>query len=132
MGADAALESLRRVAGPEDTALRQLSQELQTARLQAQYLSEAVPASELDLVSYKPPTYPPEAQRLQIEGWVELEFIVGRDGVPRQLVAVAAEPPGRFEQPAIAAVSDYRYAPFVRDGEAFERRVRLRITFTLK
>jgi protein TonB len=72
------------------------------------------------------------ALRREIAGWVELEFIVGADGRPRELVAVQAEPAGFFEQAAIEAVADYRYAPFELDGKVYERRLRLRLRFTLE
>ncbi len=126
------LDALRRVAGPNTEAVSSLSRELRHARLQEQYLATAVPASELTLLSYAPPTYPTDAQRAQIEGWVELEFIVGQDGEPREIVSVGSQPAGRFEQAAIAAVAGYRYRPFEQDGEIFERRVKLRIKFELE
>jgi hypothetical protein len=45
---------------------------------------------------------------------------------------VQAEPRGRFEQAAIAALARYRYEPFAQDGVTYERRTRLLIRFTLK
>ena len=109
-----------------------LTRELGVARLQREYLARAAPASELNLASYAAPVYPPEALRRQIEGWVDVEFVVDRGGQPRDLVVVQASPTGRFEEAALAAVSKYRYEPFVRDGETYERRVRLRLRFNLQ
>jgi protein TonB len=109
-----------------------LSRELAVARLRQQYLATAAPASEVDLVSYAPPVYPRDAQLNGIQGWVELEFIIDPRGRPRDLMAIRAEPAGRFERAATEAVARYRYAPFVRDGETYERRVRLMIRFTLQ
>lgn len=129
--AESWLGSLAR-ADPDSAAHAALSDELSTVRLQEQYLASAAPASELLLASYEPPEYPAGAERAQIEGWVDLEFIVGRDGSPRELVAVAAEPIGSFEEAAITAVSQYRYTPFELDGKIFERRVRLRLRFNLE
>jgi protein TonB len=129
--AESLLDSLMSVdanspMGPE------LTRRLENLRLQERYLAVAVPASELRLLNFQPPSYPPDAVRAQIEGWVELEFIVGRDGQPRELAAVHAEPVGRFEEAAIVAVSQYRYAPFELDGNVYDRRVRLRVRFTLQ
>jgi TonB family protein len=109
-----------------------LTHDLGIARLQREYLARAVPASELNIVSYEAAVYPADALRRQLEGWVELEFVVDRAGKPRDLVAVQANPTGRFEEAAMAAVSKYRYEPFVRDGQVYERRVRLRLRFNLK
>ena len=109
-----------------------LTRELGVARLQREYLERAVPASELNAASYAAPVYPPEALRRQIEGWVDVEFVVDRTGQPRDLAVVQANPTGRFEESALTAVSKYRYEPFVRDGQVYERRVRLRLRFNLK
>jgi protein TonB len=101
-------------------------------RLRQQYLASWSPSSELNLLSYAKPAYPREAQLDGIEGWVDLEFIVDVNGTPRELRAVASQPSGSFERAALAAVAQYQYEPFVRGGEVFERRVRLRIRFTLQ
>jgi protein TonB len=129
--AESWLDALSRIAG-DSAAVRELGQRLKTSRLQEQYLASVVPASALRVLEYAPPTYPVNALRREIAGWVELEFIVGADGRPRELVAVQAEPAGFFEQAAIEAVADYRYAPFELDGKVYERRLRLRLRFTLE
>ena len=108
-----------------------LREQLETERLQTQYLAAASPASELGLLDAPPAVYPPEALRLNLQGWVELEFVVDRTGHLKNIVVVAAEPAGRFDQAALTAVAKYRYAPFERGGHLYERRVRLRIRFTL-
>ncbi|HEY8554506.1 MAG TPA: energy transducer TonB [Burkholderiales bacterium] len=125
------LDGLAEVA-PTSPALRVLATEVAAARRQQEYLSTAVPASVLPLLRYRPPQYPPDAQRDNVEGWVTLEFIVGLDGRPRDIVVAESEPPGRFEAAAIEAVEDYVYAPYELDGRMYERRVRLRLTFDLR
>jgi TonB family protein len=113
------------------TIVAPLREQLDIERLQAQYLATASPAGELKLVEAPPSVYPADARRLNIQGWVEIEFVVDRTGQPRNIVVVAAEPTGRFDQAAVAAVAKYRYAPFERAGHVYERRVRLRIRFAL-
>lgn len=108
-----------------------LREQLETERLQAQYLAAASPASDLKLLDAPPAVYPPDALRMNIQGWVELEFVVNRIGQPKNIVVVAAEPTGRFDQAALAAAAKYRYAPFERGGHVYERRVRLRVRFAL-
>ncbi len=128
--AEATLKSLEqapRSAAPAAT----LREQVETGRLQEQYLATAVPASELDLVEAPPVTYPPEALRRSIEGWVDLEFVVDRTGRPKGATVIAAEPTGRFEEAALTAVATYRYAPFERAGHVYDRRVRLRLRFAL-
>jgi TonB family protein len=119
-------------ATPRGTvAAAPLREQLETERLQAQYLATASPAGELKLLEAPPPVYPSDALRLNIQGWVELEFVADRAGQPKNIVVVGAEPSGRFDQAALAAVAKYRYAPFERGGHVYERRVRLRIRFAL-
>jgi len=101
-------------------------------RKQAEYLATASPASELRLLEYQTPEYPAVALRNDIEGWVQLEFIVGETGLPRELTVIEAEPEGRFEEAALETVASYRYAPFELGGTVYERRVSLRIRFTLE
>jgi len=129
--ADASVAAIR-TTGQAVSLADSLAREIGTARLQQQYLATAAPASELNLASYAAPVYPADALRRQIEGWVDLEFVVDRTGRPRDLVVVRATPTGPFEQAALDAVAKYRYEPFSRDGQVYERRVRLRLRFNLK
>ena len=109
-----------------------LRADLEHGRLQEQYLSKAVPTSELTLLRGAAPRYPPDAEQRGIEGWVDLEFIVDTTGRPKDLRVIASDPPGRFDEGATEAVAQYRFAPFERDGRVFERLVRVRIRFTLR
>ena len=109
-----------------------LARDVATARTQEAYLATAAPSSELTLLSFANPVYPADAQSRQIEGWVEVGYIVDRAGMPRDVRVLQAMPPGRFDQSALTAVSRYRYVPFTRDGQVYERRVFVRIRFSLK
>jgi TonB family protein len=130
-GADLHLTALEQA--PQGGALAApLRADLEHGRLQQQYLATAVPASELTLVRGAAPTYPVDAEQRGIEGWVDLEFVVDLTGRPKDVRVTASEPEGRFETVASAAVAQYRFAPFERDGRAFERRVRVRVRFTLR
>lgn len=125
------LDAWRRVA-PASPAASALAEELAVARRQEEFLATAAPASELRLIEYEPPAYPQSALRDGTEGSVTLEFVVGTDGRPREIVVAEAEPPGRFEEAAVAAVRDYVYEPYTLDGRTYERRIRLRLSFTLR
>jgi TonB family protein len=129
--ADAQLARLAQAPGGA-TAAAPLSAELAARRLQEAYLAAAAPASEVGLLSSVPAVYPEEAIERNVEGWVDLEFVVDRNGQPRDLEVVQALPPGRFDEAALTAVERYRYAPFERDGRIYERRVRLRVRFEIE
>ena len=128
--ADAQLAGLKPAPGGADAAAP-LVAELAARRLQQTYLAGAAPASELDLQSSVPVVYPSQAMARGIEGWVDLEFVVGSTGQPRNLAVVQASPPGRFDAAALAAVRQYRYVPFERDGRVYERLLRLRVRFQM-
>jgi periplasmic protein TonB len=119
-------------AAPDDPLTRAVAEDIAVARKRLEYLETAAPASELMLTAYRPPVYPPDAQRAGIDGWVQLEFVVGEDGQPREAVVVRSEPAGRFDRPALEALATYRYEPFVLDGHTYARRVWLRMRFSLQ
>jgi TonB family protein len=109
-----------------------LRADLEYGRQQEQYLAKAIPTSELTLLRGAAPRYPTDAEQRGIEGWVDLEFIVDTTGRPRDLKVTASEPQGRFDEVASEAVAQYRFEPFERDGRVFDRRVRVRVRFTLR
>jgi TonB family protein len=128
--AEAWIGALASVAEPEDVDLARA--DLAAARVQEVYLTVPARPGEMRLLSAGQVTYPEDAQRRDIEGWVETQFIVGVDGVPRGARVVNNQPPGWFDEAALAAVAGYRYAPFERDGRTYERLVSLTIRFNLE
>lgn len=129
--AGAGIAALREAPEGEAVAAP-LAAEIDYRRQQASYLQNTSPAGELRLLSAPPAVYPPEAVQRGLEGWVEVEFVVDRTGATREAIVRQADPPQRFDAAALAAVANYRYAPFERDGRQYERRVRLRIRFDLQ
>jgi TonB family protein len=109
-----------------------LRAQLTTAKLEEHYLAVLAAANELELVDRVAPVYPVDAARDGIEGWVDVEFVIDVMGQPRDFEVVGAEPKGRFEDAALAALSKYRYRPFIHDDRPFARRLRLRIRFALQ
>ena len=128
--AEASVDGLRRLDA-DATLIESLSAELAIARRQHEFLQVPAPQSELQLLHFEPASYPRQALLRNIEGWADVEFIVDRDGLPRDIEVTAAEPPGIFERSAVNAVGRYRYEPFMLDGYTYERRVALRLLFTL-
>ena len=64
--------------------------------------------------------YPPQAAADGIEGRVIIEFTIGKDGVPKDIVIVEANPPGIFEAVSIAALNQWRYEPARKLGRVAE------------
>lgn len=129
--AEAGLAALRET--PDGATLaNQLADEFAARRLQAQFLAEVIPASQLTMLSAPPAAYPQEAIDSNIEGWVDVEFIVDRTGRPRDGRVVDARPRVTFDGAALAALAGYRYEPFESNGRTYERRVRQRIRFVIR
>jgi protein TonB len=76
--------------------------------------------------------YPARARAKNIEGWVKLTFLINERGEIEQLKVLEAEPPGVFEESAIAAVSSTRYAPAVYQSLPVRFRATQRVPFTLE
>ena len=78
-----------------------------------------------------PPTFPVSARQRGLSGWVDVQFVVQRDGLVSDVIIIGAEPVGLFEQAAVEAVRKWRYKPVERDGHAVDQRARLRMKFAL-
>jgi protein TonB len=91
-----------------------------------------VSASELTRTRYTQPRFPPLASEHSIEGWVDLQFLVRKDGSLGDVTVVGAEPVGVFEQSALDAVRRWRYQPIMRDGQPSEQHARIRVRFAVK
>jgi len=92
-----------------------------------------VPLREFSRVSTTQPDYPEDARRKGTEGWVRLEFTVNERGRVRDIVVVAAEPQGVFEDVASAALSRWRFRPPVAaDGRPVPLRTSVQLRFELE
>jgi len=90
-----------------------------------------VPAqvAEANLIHDVPPQYPPEAGRARIEGTVVLVAVIGKDGTVQDVrvqsgLSVLAEA-------AIEAVKQWRYRPYLLNGEPVEVDSQITINFNL-
>jgi TonB family protein len=106
-------------------------QELEAALAGQKFLSNVVSASELTPLKTVQPKYPEKAERLRLQGWVQLDFTVTENGEVKDVAAHDASAPGVFDQAAIEALSQWRYQPVLRDGRPVAQRARIRIRFNL-
>ncbi|MDE0084145.1 MAG: TonB family protein [Candidatus Poribacteria bacterium] len=89
------------------------------------------PGSSPPKAKYAPePTYPKNAKRANKEGTVTLEATIGKDGVPKNIVALTSIGFG-FEEAAIAALKKWRFIPAKEKDKDVEKKVKLDIVFTL-
>ena len=79
------------------------------------------------------PIYPLRARSRGIEGWVEVEFAIDKDGSVINPVIVDSEPSSIFNHTTLKAVSRWRYQPQIIDNTAVVRSgVRVIIEFQLE
>lgn len=82
------------------------------------------------MVKYKvPPEYPPAAKNAHVEGVVTLQCTIGKDGAIRTLKAVAG--PEILQGAAIQAVQQWRYRPYLVNGQPVEVQTTINVTFKL-
>jgi len=85
--------------------------------------------AEANLIHDVAPQYPPEAGRARIEGTVVLMAVIGRDGAVKDVRIESGLP--ILVQAAIDAVKQWRYRPYMIEGEPVEVDSRITINFTL-
>ena len=85
--------------------------------------------AEANLIHDVAPQYPPEAGRARIEGTVVLMAVIGKDGTVKDVQIENGLP--ILAQAAIDAVKQWRYRPYMIDGEPVEVDSRITINFTL-
>jgi len=85
--------------------------------------------AEANLIHDVAPQYPPEAGRSRIEGTVVLMAVIGTDGSVKDVRVESGLP--LLAQAAIDAVKQWRYKPYMIDGEPVEVDSRITINFTL-
>jgi protein TonB len=72
------------------------------------------------------PVYPRLAKRRGIEGFVLAEFSVDKEGVPKNIQVLSAEPSGIFEKSATSALSRWRFMPLLA-SRRFQQRIDFRL-----
>ena len=75
--------------------------------------------------------YPPDALRKNVEGWVELEYVVTSDGKVASITVVDSNPTGVFDAAAVRALSRVRYKPVLQAGKPAAVGTKIRIAFKL-
>jgi protein TonB len=121
-----------RAASADPAGISRLDAALTVAQDEAQQATTFVNASSLTRTRYVAPEFPDVARTRGIDGWVDLQFLVGTDGAVGDVAVVGAQPAGVFEQAALDAVRHWRYQPVLRDGQAVSQHARVRLRFTVQ
>ena len=121
-----------RAASADAASISRLDAALAVAQEEAQQATSFVNASSLTRTRYVAPQFPDLARARGIDGWVDVQFVVGVDGAVGDVSVIGAEPVGIFEQAALDAVRHWRYQPVLRDGQAISEHARVRLRFTVQ
>jgi protein TonB len=81
------------------------------------------------LVHKVQPAYPPLAKQARISGSVILQAVIGKDGSIQNLKAVSGHP--MLIQSALDAVRQWKYKPYILNGEPVEVDTQVTVNFTL-
>ena len=76
------------------------------------------------------PVYPESARQGHIQGTVVLEALIGKNGWVIQLTPVSG--PKELVPAAMGAVQQWRYKPYLRDGQPVEARTQITVKFQLR
>jgi TonB family protein len=88
-----------------------------------------VPESSLTRLKGIELDYPTDALRKNVEGWVDLSYVVTADGKVTTVKVIGSSPQGVFEAAATKALLRVRYAPLAQGGKAGAVSTKLRIAF---
>ncbi|MCG8613411.1 MAG: TonB family protein, partial [Pseudomonadales bacterium] len=92
-----------------------------------------IDTSKLEPLITVEPIYPPRLIARGIEGQCTVEFDLSVEGIPLNPVAVDCNPSRLFDRASLVAIQDFRYAPYVVNGEAIEvQGVQYTFTFALE
>ncbi|HVI10487.1 MAG TPA: energy transducer TonB [Candidatus Binatia bacterium] len=75
------------------------------------------------------PNYPPLARQARIQGTVVLHAVIGKDGAIQNLTLISGHP--MLAPAAIEAVKQWRYKPYLLNGEPVEVDTEVQVNFTL-
>ena len=76
--------------------------------------------------------YPPRARAKGIEGFVSVSMLIDQSGGVKDLQILEAQPPGVFDDVALAALRGWRFQPAMYEGRAVAVRVRQTLRFALE
>lgn len=116
---------------PDSPVVRSLRAQREAA-LAERKSNRVISAGALKRTREVSPEYPYDAQARGIEGWVDVEFTIARDGTTRDVTIRDSEPKELFDRSALDALRRWRFEPVVRNGQPTEQRAMIRIEYRLK
>jgi TonB family protein len=88
-----------------------------------------VKSDALKLLTKTVPIYPADAKKARIQGTVVLNAVIGKDGSVENLKAVSG--PSQLQGSALDAVKDWKYQPFLLNGDPIAVETQIKVFYTL-
>ncbi len=88
-----------------------------------------VQADSLTILSKVDPTYPTQAKKDKVTGSVVLATTIGKDGTVEKIHAVSG--PSALQRAALDAVKQWRYQPYLLNGNPIVVKTSITVTFSL-
>lgn len=88
-----------------------------------------VKSESLTLEKKVTPVYPIQAKKDRVTGTVALAAIIGKDGAIENLRIVSG--PSALQQSALDAVRQWRYQPFLLNGDPIQVKTTIKVMYTL-
>ena len=117
------------MGAPPDAAIPNLGSASTTVKPMLQTLSVSQGVSQGLLYKKVAPSYPPNALRMHIEGAVELQATISKTGDITHIKVVSGDP--QLNKAATDAVKQWKYKPYLLNGEPVEIQTGITINFKL-
>ncbi|MGC2402276.1 MAG: M56 family metallopeptidase [Acidobacteriaceae bacterium] len=83
-----------------------------------------------NLLTKAVPVYPPAAKKAKIQGTVVLEAVISKDGNVERLRVLSG--PAELQQSALDAVRQWKYKPYLLNGDPVQVKTKVNIVYDLK
>jgi len=100
------------------------------AQVKPQRIRVSQEVAEKLVVERAPLPYPPDARAARVQGSVVLQATIGKDGAVKDLRLVSGHP--LLVQAAMSSVKQWKYKPFLLNGEPVEVETQVSVPFTLE
>jgi TonB family protein len=128
-GAQAWIDSAAPLAS--DLSVIERAQDSLTRHLIDTESKKRLPVSALDQTVRVAANYPVVALEREIEGWVDVEFVVTPAGGTSEVTVVDASHARYFRDEAVAAVEQWRFEPVIFMGQPIPQHAFIRLEFVL-
>ncbi len=114
----------------KETARLKISQQPIRQPLNPERLRVGGILAESNLINKVQPVYPAPAKAAGVEGTVDMEVAISKDGVPEE-IRVISSPSDDLTQSALEAVRQWRYRPTLLNGAPIEIVTDVIVNYTL-